>query len=72
MRFPPASALAQVSGAAGSMFVEALRAQPVEVLGGPEGPWLVRAPNHELLCDALAATPHPPGRLRIEVDPLRV
>ena len=72
LRFPPASALAQVSGAAGAKFVEALRAQPVEVLGSLEGPWLVRAPNHDVLCDALAATPHPPGRLRIEVDPLRV
>jgi primosomal protein N' (replication factor Y) (superfamily II helicase) len=37
-----------------------------------EGRWLVRAADHRVLCDALAAVPRPPGRLRIEVDPLRV
>jgi hypothetical protein len=42
------------------------------VLGAPEGPWLVRAPDHEVLCNVLAATPRPTGRLRIEVDPLRI
>ena len=33
---------------------------------------VVRAPDHPALCDALAATTRPPGRLRIEVDPLRL
>ena len=32
---------------------------------------LLRAADHRTLCDALAATARPPGRLRIEVDPLR-
>jgi primosomal protein N' (replication factor Y) len=72
LRFPPASALAQVSGPAGAGFVDALRHSSVEVLGAPEGPWLVRAPDHEVLCNVLAATPRPTGRLRIEVDPLRI
>ena len=30
------------------------------------------APPTTTLCDALAATPRPPGRVRVEVDPLRV
>jgi primosomal protein N' (replication factor Y) (superfamily II helicase) len=41
------------------------------VLGPANDRWLLRAPDHKVLCDALAATPRPPGRLRIEVDPLR-
>jgi primosomal protein N' (replication factor Y) len=71
--FPPCTALAAVSGAAGPAFMAAL-GQPtgvqVAVLG--EGRWLLRAPDHATLCAALAATPRPSGRLRIEVDPLRV
>ena len=31
--------------------------------------WLVRAPDHAVLCDALAAAPRPAERLRVEVDP---
>jgi primosomal protein N' (replication factor Y) len=72
LRFPPASALAQVSGPAGAAFVDALRRSPVEVLGASDGPWLVRAPNHEVLCNALDSAPRPTGRLRVEVDPLRI
>jgi primosomal protein N' (replication factor Y) len=44
----------------------------VELLGPSDGRWLVRAPDHQTLCDALAATPRPPGRLRLAVDPLRI
>ena len=44
----------------------------VEVLGPADGRWLVRAADHRTLCDALAATARPAGRLRVEVDPLRV
>jgi primosomal protein N' (replication factor Y) len=71
--FPPAAALAEVSGAAAAAFVDALGSPlGVEVLGPADGRWLVRAPDHGVLCDALAATPRPPGRLRIAVDPLRI
>jgi primosomal protein N' (replication factor Y) len=71
--FPPATALAEVSGAAADVFVGALGAcLGVEVLGPSGGRWLVRAPDHRTLCDALAATPRPPGRLRVAVDPARV
>jgi primosomal protein N' (replication factor Y) len=71
--FPPATALAEVSGAGADVFVSALGAcLGVEVLGPSGGRWLVRAPDHRTLCDALAATPRPPGRLRVAVDPERV
>ena len=54
-------------------FVDALGRPPgVEVLGPSDGRWLLRAADHPTLCDALAATARPPGRLRVEVDPLRV
>ena len=73
--FPPFCALAEVGDQAGAGFVAALRrvAPPaVQVLGPVEGSWQVRAPDHDVLCDALAATERPPGRLRLSVDPLRV
>ena len=71
--FPPATALAEVSGAAAAAFVEGL-GMPLglEVLGPADGRWLVRAPDHATLCDALATTPRPPGRLRVAVDPPRI
>jgi primosomal protein N' (replication factor Y) len=44
----------------------------IEVQGPADGRYRLRADDHPALCDALAATPRPPGRLRIEVDPLRI
>jgi primosomal protein N' (replication factor Y) len=71
--FPPFAALAAVSGPAADVFLAALgRPAGVDVLGPADGRWLLRAPDHRTLCDALAATPRPPGRLRVEVDPLRI
>jgi primosomal protein N' (replication factor Y) len=91
LRFPPVTAMAEVSGAAAPAFVESLgggatgmlggeggpgarpgRSPGVEVLGPSDGRWLVRAPDHTALCDALAATTRPPGRVRVAVDPPRV
>jgi primosomal protein N' (replication factor Y) (superfamily II helicase) len=73
LRFPPVTAMAEVSGAAAEAYVGALGAcLGVEVLGPSDGHWLVRAPDHRTLCDALAATPRPAGRLRVAVDPPRV
>ncbi len=73
LAFPPFAALARVSGAAAPAFVGALAAQPQIDVGEPaDGRWLVRAPTTAALCDALAATPRPPGRLRVEVDPPRL
>jgi primosomal protein N' (replication factor Y) len=72
LRFPPETAVAAVSGAAGAAFVAGLpRSEELEVLGPAQERWLVRAPDHAALCNALAATPRPAGRLRVEVDPLR-
>jgi primosomal protein N' (replication factor Y) len=73
LRFPPFTAMAEVSGAVSEAFIEALGdPSGVEMLGPSDGRWLVRAPDHRTLCDALAATPRPPGRLRVAVDPSRV
>ena len=58
------------SGAGADDFVGALGSE-VEVMGPADGRWLVRAPDHGVLCDALAAVPRPAGRLRVSVDPLR-
>lgn len=76
LRFPPAAALALISGTAANAYVEALGSRlggsPVELLGPMDGAWLARAPDHQVLADALAATARPLGRLRIEVDPRRI
>jgi hypothetical protein len=71
--FPPVTALAEVSGPAAAAFVDGLGAPlGLELLGPSDGRWLVRAPDHATLCDALAAAPRPAGRLRVAVDPPRV
>jgi primosomal protein N' (replication factor Y) len=73
LRFPPAAALAEVSGPAAPAFVAALGNPPgIDVMGPADGRWLLRAPDHATLADALAGLPRPPGRLRLVVDPLRV
>ncbi len=72
LRLPPSSALALVSGPAAPAFVEALgRPVGIDVQGPVDGTWRLRAPDHAALADALAPVPRPPGRLRLEVDPLR-
>ncbi|MBW3614320.1 MAG: hypothetical protein KY439_03305 [Actinobacteria bacterium] len=68
--FPPYRALALVSGPAAPELVERVRG--VETLGPDNGRWLLRADTHTELADALAAAGRPPGRLRVEVDPLRI
>jgi primosomal protein N' (replication factor Y) (superfamily II helicase) len=71
--YPPFGALAAVSGAAADAFMERF-GQPdgIEVLGPSDDQWLLRAADRARLLDALAATPRPPGRLRVAVDPLRI
>jgi primosomal protein N' (replication factor Y) len=71
LRFPPFTALAAVSGEAADAYVAAVP-DAIERLGPDGGRWLLRAPDHRALCDALAVTARPAGRLRIEVDPARV
>jgi primosomal protein N' (replication factor Y) (superfamily II helicase) len=71
--WPPFHALAHVSGPPATEYADALRRQPgVTILGPADGAYLVRAPDHRTLCDALAATPRPQGRLRVAVDPARI
>ncbi len=73
LRFPPCSAIAAVSGPSAPAFMAALGApEGIEVAELAEGRWLVRAADHQALCDALAGVPRPAGRLRLEVDPLRI
>lgn len=68
---PPSSAIALVSGAGAATFVAALPKPSGLLVQGPrDDTWRLRAPSHQVLCDALAVTPRPPERLRIEVDPL--
>jgi primosomal protein N' (replication factor Y) len=69
LHLPPFAALALVSGDAAAEYVGELTG--VDVAGPSDGAWLVRAPDHDALTDALIAAPRPSGRLRIEVDPLR-
>ena len=70
---PPSGAVAAVGGEAAPEWVERLGRPPgVEVQGPREGWWLLRADRVDTLCDALAAVPRPPGRLRLQVDPARL
>ncbi len=71
---PPFRALAMVSGPAADAYGSALRdhaPEAVEVSGPADGVWSVRAPGHAELCDLLSSVARPPGRLRVEVDPVR-
>jgi primosomal protein N' (replication factor Y) len=72
---PPYSALALVSGAAAAEYgagLGALAAPGVVISDLGDGRWLVRAPEHDTLGNALAAVARPKGRLRVEVDPTAV
>jgi len=70
LRLPPYTALAEVSGPDAAALVASLPPS-VERLG-PEGDrWLVRAPDHTILCDALASVGRVRGRTRVVVDPAR-
>jgi primosomal protein N' (replication factor Y) len=73
MRFPPMAAMALVAGAGATEFMTSLgRPDGIEVLGPDGDRWLVRAADHRTLCDTLGRIPRPPGRLRLEIDPLRI
>lgn len=76
---PPFSAVALVSGTLASRYAEELCAGAGSSAGAaavvtvaPLGPerFVVRADDHDALCDHLARVARPPGRgLRVEVDP---
>jgi primosomal protein N' (replication factor Y) len=70
---PPSVALAVVSGQVAPELMGAFGTPGgVSIQGPVDGAWRLRAADHRVLCDALAATARPPGRVRIEVDPLRI
>lgn len=72
---PPFSALALVTGTLAPEYAERLGAAGTTVGAVTVSPlgaerYLVRADDHDTLCDHLAQVPRPPGRgLRVEVDP---
>lgn len=68
---PPERVVAIVSGPSAAVFMQGFgEVDGVEVQGPVGGAWRIRTSDHDTLCDALAAAPRPPGRLRVEVDPL--
>lgn len=64
LELPPYAALAVARGEAAGAYL-----QPVGGVDLGDGRWLLRAPDHGVLCDALAGAPRPPGELRVTVDP---
>jgi primosomal protein N' (replication factor Y) len=76
---PPASALATLVGPGAAQLAAAVAA-----MGGPTPPgeisaselaperWLLRAPDHAVLCGALAEAPGPDERVNVTVDPTDV
>jgi primosomal protein N' (replication factor Y) len=70
LELPPFGALAVVRGPGAADYAGRLQGGADVTLSSvdPEH-WLVRAPDHRVLCDALAAAPRPAERLRVEVDP---
>ncbi len=70
---PPYGAEALVTGAGAEEFIASFGSPDgVRVRGPVDERWLLRSETHGSLLDALAATPRPSARLRVEVDPLRV
>ena len=83
LRFPPYGGLADVSGAAAAVAAatDRLERVPSLMVAGPSGSGdtasaLVQAESPEALADAFASVDLAPacahGRVRVEVDPLRV
>jgi primosomal protein N' (replication factor Y) len=72
LQLPPYAALAAVSGEAAAEYLAPIDREAVVVVETGEGEWLVRAPDTGTLCNTLAKLSRPAGRVRVEVDPLRV
>lgn len=71
--FPPAAALAVVTGVGAAEYAAGLRSGGVQSAPTLTGDVLLRAADWDTLGRAIAATPRPKGgRLRIEVDPPRL
>ena len=76
LRLPPFAAVAKVTGEKADHFVKALQtAHPPDIDAmGPdtEGAWLLRAPDHNTLCDFLASVSEIPESVRVSIDPPRL
>ena len=72
LNLPPFCAVALVSGDGADEYAAGLTGQEVELLGPRDGQWMVKAADHAVLADALAAVPRPAARLRVAVDPARL
>ncbi len=77
LNLPPFGAQARISGIGAPDFIDSLKKNlttdsDMKILGPANDSYLIRAPDHQTLLDALAAPPRPTTRLRIEVDPLRI
>jgi primosomal protein N' (replication factor Y) len=67
---PPFEAIATLGGPGAPGYAQLLRSISGISVSSMEGDrWLVKAPDHQAMSDALAAVPRPAGRLRVEVDP---
>ena len=71
--FPPFGAVALVGGPAGKEFMNRIpESDTLTVLGNSEDSWLIRAADRSTLCSILNAVQRPPGRLKLQVDPISV
>jgi primosomal protein N' (replication factor Y) (superfamily II helicase) len=67
---PPFGGLARVSGQSAPAYAEALRGVlGLIVVALADDRFLVQSPDLATMLDALAVTPRPSGRLRVEIDP---
>jgi primosomal protein N' (replication factor Y) len=73
LQMPPCSTVAAVGGPAAPKWIELLgEPEGVQVSGGENGWWLLRAGEVASLCDAAALVDRPSGTLRLRVDPVRL
>ena len=71
--FPPAATIAMVGGSAAPVYIERLgEPRDVDVLEAEDGRWLLRSRVYGRLQDELAMVERPPGRLRLQIDPVRL
>jgi primosomal protein N' (replication factor Y) len=70
--FPPAVTMALVGGSAAPDYVERV-GNPLGIeIRQREDTWLLVAEDRKLLLDTLAQVERPPGRLRLQIDPMRL
>jgi hypothetical protein len=64
--------MALVGGEAAAAFVEAFGSPLGVEVRRRDTSWLLVAEDRAVLLDALAATPRPGGRLKLQIDPMRL